>query len=133
MADSEVTISSKLDEAITTLLGKTVDGIDSTVGFLEGQLPDYVQQLLVWYSMRSLMQTVGGIAILLASVAIIVWLIKLDNARDTYHKWDVEWLFPAVVLLIPTSVALCLINLTWLQIWVAPKVWLVEYAAKLVN
>ena len=133
MADSEVTISSKLDEAITTLLGKTVDGIDSTVGFLEGQLPDYVQQLLIWHSMRSLMQTVGGIALLLASVAIIVWLIKLDNARDTHHKWDVEWLFPAVVLLIPTSVALCLINLTWLQIWVAPKVWLVEYAAKLVN
>ena len=30
-------------------------------------------------------------------------------------------------------IAMSRINLEWLQIWLAPKVWLIEYASKLIG
>ena len=49
---------------------------------------------------------------------------------------DVAGIYQVVgAVLSVTSVVLSgiFINLTWLQIWIAPKVWLLEYAAKLVS
>jgi hypothetical protein len=38
-----------------------------------------------------------------------------------------------VFMAVPIAAGFGAINLTWLQIWIAPKVWLIEYAAGLVK
>jgi hypothetical protein len=59
---------------------------------------------------------------------------KLIDATKTLSKYEKTDRILAISLgnaLILCLVFITLINLEWLQIWIAPRVWLIEYAAKL--
>lgn len=42
-------MNEQLQVALAQLLGKTIGGIDSSVAFVQSELPDVIQQLLMWY------------------------------------------------------------------------------------
>lgn len=118
-------MNEQLQAALATLLGKTIDGIDSSVAFVQSELPDVIQQLLTWYMV---------VNAIYAIIAIAIPFIYYKLARAAYIKMneDIEaGVIISMVGIIPAIASLILINVEWLQIIIAPKIWLIEYAASL--
>jgi len=126
-------MSEELQKALSELLGKANDGIDSASGFLVAELPDVIHQLLMWHGVYSF------ITCLLSIITLIVtYKVSINIANKTFNAEGESFInyphviFPiAIISAIVVPVSLSYINIEWLQIWIAPKVWLIEYAAKL--
>lgn len=126
-------MNEQLQEALAELLGKANNGIDTAGDFLASELPEVIQQLLMWHGVKSFI-----VSLICILAPFIIYKVSAKIARLTWQADDADmWDYPHVI--IPTGVIggfaliMCTanINLTWLQIWIAPKVWLIEYAASL--
>lgn len=127
-------MNEQLQQALTSILDKTMSGVDASVEFMQAELPDVIQQLLMWYATKSAILAILGMVILCA-------LLKLDtkaykvikeehDADEVFLIWGLMGSIVRAIYILP----LCMIsNLDWLQIWIAPKIWLIEYAASLVK
>lgn len=138
------------------LLQKASDGINSAVSFSKAQIPDVVHQLLVWNFVQSMVATV----ICLITIPIVVWFCIWQSRRvqcgvigeDGYswekgkpkYKVTLAWcadgdLNPAVMFLAAIVVVwfgwvvTVLSNPVWLQIWLSPKLYIIQYAAQLIK
>ena len=129
----------KFQLAISDLLEKSIRAMEAGGEFLGEQIPDVVYQLLLWHGVKSAMYCVIGILL----VGFIVWINKkqfnsIKEQKEEDESWgeylsdlpilmcnmfQAFWIFPLVIL----------INIEWLQIWLTPKVWLIEYGAKLIK
>lgn len=133
-------MNEELQQAITTLINKAVSGADATAEFLSGEIPDYIYQLLMWYGVSSFIQMVVGVIAIVSAIVLppIIYKrgdIACKNAKEKYQKdatatWHWTMIIVSVIFGI---VGLTMINIEWLKIWIAPKVWLVDYAAQLVK
>lgn len=121
------------NELLNSFLEKTLSGMDTAVSFLEAEIPEVIKQLLMWNFAYNL------ILFLVASVLIIIWIkSELYIWKKLYplSKDEESFIFMNIVpgglarlgLLVLIAV---IVNLKWLMIWIAPKVWLLEYAATL--
>lgn len=126
-------MSEELQNAIQQLITKTLDGVDTSVAFLNAELPDYVYQLLLWYGVYNFLITV-----IFTIILCVAWYLPYKSrgamlAMGMNWKngpgWQVTWIF-SVFISVPCVIEM---NLIWLQIWIAPKVWLIEYASSLVK
>lgn len=130
----------ELNTALARLIEQATTGIDASVGFLQAQLPDVVVQLLMWHGVKSgLLFAIGWVA--------LFFLIRTDvrlgkrcwnsvKGKPTYDQddfWFGYCLAGTVARVAYIPFLIVAIDLTWLQIWIAPKVWLLEYAANLVR
>jgi len=123
-----------LQTAITKLLDTTLNGIDNTTIFLEGQLPDYILQLLLWHGWKSGILCAMGMMLLTTFITIDYKVFKYGQRREwNGEQWFGFMMASGITGVISTVASFSLINLTWLQIWIAPKVFLVEYATNLVK
>jgi hypothetical protein len=103
------------------------------VSFLQAELPDVIYQLLLWHGVKSLIYAASAVVIFLMFFRQSVYFAKAI-LRECENDGDgsilfIPYAFAHILYLFPIS----LFNLTWLQIWIAPKVWLLEYAANLVK
>ena len=138
----------QLNERLLTFIDKFLAGIDGTVDFMSEQLPDYIEQLLVWYAVYGAVMTLFGIILISVSTYIVVKYSgvgekvdeskssRYDNHRPTWtHDNDGDLMGSIVIVCVGYLMILWVgfyhINLDWLQIMIAPKVWLVEYASQL--
>ena len=149
-------MNDKANEVLLQLLNKAMAGIDAAVQFSQAQIPDVVHQLLVWNFTKSVIFTIFA----LATIPPVIWFLRKMLKREVvgvvgdegyYWRrgqpkykptliWDEDGnLDPsALFLIIPITLwALLLVvavgNMTWLKIWLAPKLYLLEYAASLVK
>lgn len=120
---------------------QTGKGVGIALDFIKDQAPDVIRQLLVWKCVVSatyclLAVALFGLMVFLA-YKLNKWLFTADKDGDKpIDDGDVG--IPAVLfgnffiqlLWIPICINA---NLTWLQILIAPKVWLLEYAASLIK
>lgn len=126
-------MNEQLQKALAELLGKANDGIDTAGEFLASELPEVIQQLLMWHGIKSFVELIFGIFLILM---ILVYAKVAPEHIDKIEDSEVSAL--AIVLSIIVCIAAFILslfkmNLEWLQIWIAPKVWLIEYAAKLAS
>lgn len=141
-------MNEQLQNALADLLTKANNGIEAGADFLSAELPDVIQQLLMWYGVYNGIKFLTGSAVLIALM--VIWvkysgrgkLIDKDkdyrqgNSRITLtHDGDGD-VGPHMVATILLSclfmgLSFAAVNLTWLKIWIAPKIWLIEYAATL--
>ena len=141
-------MNEQLQNALTEILNHTISGIDSSVAFMEAQLPDVVEQMLLWYMVKGLLFTLAGVAIFLAPFIFLLVAHKkgytgIGEASDYSYKPTLTHdnqgdpfafsIGASITVIITTTVSAMLINLEWLQIWLAPKLWLIEYTAGLVK
>lgn len=121
-----------MNEELRKVLTEILNGALTAKDFILAELPEVVQQLLLWKFWLSITYNVVGISISILSIVLARKLYKyIDGIEsNTYDMDGVKWF--SVLVLIPTIPALVEgLNLTWLQIWVAPKIYLIEYAASL--
>ena len=140
-ATSVVSMSDKLQGAIAELITKSLNLAEVSGEFLASEIPDVVYQLMLWHGVKSGLQCLVGI--LLPAILLYVnyrfykWIVSVpdpehpnctiwDNFNDGQEAGSVIYIAMSTLACVPIS---CInINIEWLQIWIAPKVWLLEYA-----
>lgn len=160
---TNTTAPNPLDEALTRLINRSVDAAESVAGditnatgtaldFLAAEIPDVIQQLLIWHAIESLIWFLPGL-LLIAAPWLVYWRWggrgeptdpdaytgaaryeeTLTHYRDgTVHFDAVVGLVLAGAVTTTAGFLLTMNSLEWLQILVAPKLYLLEYARVLV-
>ena len=127
----------ELQTALAELIQKTIQGAGSTKTFLIKEIPDVLNQLLMWHGWYNFILFLTGILIFILIIIFnrkqYKWIKKGFNEKGIDWADDKPYLMCNAfqfIWIIPYEEFL---NLTWLQIWIAPKVWLIEYMTKLVK
>ncbi|AVH85320.1 hypothetical protein RsoM2USA_392 [Ralstonia phage RsoM2USA] len=147
-------IADPASRLLLTLIEKTGSAIETGVNFLSEQIPDVLRQLLMYNLIVSVAWFTVGVAI----VCFGLWIIKssfkaTDKMHAEYAKALSEWeeksrdkfagrmpereeefllpmcVFAAIIIVVGMSVMA--FHMDWLKIWIAPKIYLLEYAADL--
>jgi hypothetical protein len=145
-ANTTTTNVTTLEQSLVAIINKASEGVDTGVSFLSVQLPDVVHQLLTWKMLESVSYNLLAIVLIVLMIKSFKYIGKGDRIHGEYcnyyketlthnHDGDTDGrivITTSGYLLISAS-ALHYLNLTWLQIWVAPKIFLIEYASSLVK
>jgi hypothetical protein len=131
-------MNEETQEKANQVLAALIESVASVRDFAIEQAPDVIQQLLTWNFTTTLISFFGWL------ICIGLWLyvnwiqykwIKNGGGRDGLGD-----LFPWIVInvFIQSIIILAFIkwinvSMDWLKIWLAPKLYLVEYAAELVK
>ena len=123
-------MNEELQKALGELLSKANDGIDAASGFLVAELPEVIQQLLSWHCALSLVWAIVFVVMFITSIKLFLWGGGEDCKGSEMEV--VVWLLTALGGVVTFFLAINRI-IEALQIWIAPKVWLIEYAASLAS
>ncbi len=138
---SRVSEQAEIGDRVNRLLNWVEETARQTTDFASDQVPLYVQELLAWNFAISLVWF-GVHVVLLSAVAYFfkkyTFVKERWTEKDRYSEWpwDVRGTTTFVgtlVCLATTLVVFCNLNLDWLKIKLAPRVWLVEYISDLVK
>ena len=129
-------MNEELQKAISDLITGVLETTKEAGGFLAGELPEYITQLLYWHGLYSFLFTLLGTLILIVFVTLDIKVGKWVWKEDRKHG-EIFWMGYVMLGNVPRVVyfltATGCMSVTWLQIWLAPKVWLVEYASTLIG
>lgn len=126
--------SNKANEVLAAILEKAMATAEKTGTFLQEQAPDVVQQLLTWKLVQySVSAVVCFIAFFLLAYLASKTLKSLGEEDSYFVTWQPPVLAASGVGALVVSISAANNALTAMQIWLAPKVYLIEYAANLVK
>lgn len=134
-------MNEQLQTAIADLIEKSLTAFQKGADFLSAELPEVIHQLLLWKMVSSAVGCAVGVLIIIGSVVWLVyqwkyWTTVIDTIYGERMRIESDagpFCFLNIFVFIPIVFGSLLLNLTWLKIWLAPKVWLIEYAATLVG
>lgn len=112
---------------VDTILGKAIEAATSTGDFLKEQIPDVVNQLIKWTIVSN---TVG---VLFGSLALVGSYKMAKAAMASCRGYREFWAFGVVASIIPGLAMTISSGMELIKILVAPKLWLLEYAAHLMR
>lgn len=123
-----------LQASLAAIITKATDGITEGINFLSVQIPDVLHQLLVYKFTVSLVENIlSGIFILtMGIIAFLTYKIAVKAIDRTEGFSLFLWIISLLFTVLP-SILCSRFNLVWLQIWLSPKLYLIEYAASLVK
>jgi hypothetical protein len=124
-----VDVTDKLNSSLI----KMIDGLEDGVAFLGAELPEYINQLLMWNMLESLVKCLVGVIIPILMLLMYRKLWTLSEGWEEVNSFMSRMITGMCGGSICVAVVIININLEWLQIWITPKVWLVEYATALVK
>lgn len=130
-------MNKQYEEVLARFLNGVMDTAEKLNDFAQSELPDVVQQALAWHFAYSIIMSSLGILIILAYISLMLWAKKKHDASKDYsvrEGWLMFIIFGGMIAgAFTLMISAAIINLQWLKIWIAPKLWLIEYAAKLVK
>jgi hypothetical protein len=99
------------------------------IDFASEQIPEVIHQLLLWKFTTSLMAFCLGLSLFISTII----GVRLVSKQKHWHSSDRDFCIGLTILLggVFSTIIMCA-NLTWLKIWIAPKLFLIEYAAELI-
>jgi len=125
-------------ENLETVLAESIikfnGAVEKGVEFSIEQAPDLINQALTWNFITSALSMVGFFIAIYVIYALNRYQIKAyrgsESFRETFNGGAclvnfIQILWPFILF--------DLFSIEWLKIWIAPKLWLVEYAADLVK
>lgn len=143
-------MNDQLQVQLANLISSITTSANEAKGFILSELPDVVHQILTWYFTINLIYFIAA----LAGFTFVIYIIYISVTackhrrqtagalhrfiscyRDNGTFYDIHpsalalWL-PAFTVFIISCMK---INLIWLQILIAPKLWLIEYATHLIK
>lgn len=134
-ADLATKFGDNANRAIAGLIDKVTAGMDQATSFLASQIPDVLHQLLVYNFAVSLIQFVVFLLIVLTIISFAVAVIRYALKQGDLDEDD----WGGLALVVAFSGLLVFVDWiiffdgAWLKIWLAPKIWLIEYAANLIK
>jgi hypothetical protein len=133
-------MNEQLQQALASLIAMVVTGAEALYEFGAEQVPLVLQQLLLWHAVQSLIYFCIGMLMTLVCGYLAVAPYLYAASGRTRHKlgrwWGSDAELPVSVIMVPCLAAGLVItmnSLAWLKIWLAPNLYLLEYAAKLIK
>jgi len=123
-------MTQELEQKANEALIKLIDSSTSAVEWSVQQLPEVIEQLLRWKMVTSLIRFSASTVLFLIVIGIVTNLIRLGVKNKLCEDLAIGHIVPSLFI---SVVAYCSFDLTWLKIHIAPKVYLIEYAAELVK
>ena len=125
-----------LKQAMASVLTGAMETAGQAKDFILEEMPIVIQQLLYWKFAEHLIYAIMAVLMLIVSIGYWIWYIRQSNKH--WDDWSEDQVAGRLVIggvatAILTISALNTINIKWLMIWVAPKIYLIEYAAELVK
>ena len=114
-------MNEQLQNAVATILERAITGIDSSVDFMQAELPEVIEQLLMWYAVKGVILTFIGFALMVPFIFVVRKITSEDIKILTGIVSFLGFLIVLSNIMEP------------IQIWIAPKIWLMEYAASIVK
>ena len=130
-------MNESLQQALAGILNKTMAGVEAGVSFLSAELPDVIQQLLVWKLAQSPVLLALGVSFLVLSAYLLrkgLKNMKEEGVKTWTNRQEHRYVAPYIISAFAVSIGfvMSMVNgATALQIWLAPKIYLIEYAASL--
>ena len=131
-------MNEQLQLAVSTLIQTSLNAIDKGTTFLSNQIPEVIQQLLLRKAIASFIEFSSGIFLIGGIFAWLIYQYKYwtTTVTTTWGTKKVRFEDDAggafsllnILLIIPLIYGIRCINLIWLQILIAPKLYLIEYA-----
>ena len=116
-----------LENTANEALKGMIEASTSASSWVISELPEVVDQLLKWKFIESLAFFVIGVVLLLSAVAVMGVNARKECATPEFIASS----FVYVILSGIISLSIISCNLDWLQILLAPKVYLIEYASQI--
>lgn len=125
---------SKIEDTVVELIQKSVSSVEQGISWLSGELPDVIHQFLMWELAKH------SIGIFLSLLPIILFIrsiiIYLKDYEEIQCKDDGTFMILIIVSGVFSIFAVghfvcSIMNIT--QILIAPKIYLIEYAASLMK
>lgn len=130
-------MNDQMQQALFAILNKAMSGVEAGTSFLQAELPDVIHQLLAWKLASSLLAMLIGIIVIFVYWRLVRAFMKseIDSALKDSRGNPTTPVFAGLVIGgCASAVSLIFIltdGSTALQIALAPKVYLIEYAASL--
>jgi hypothetical protein len=125
-----ISMNEELQTALTTLINKLMEAGGSATDFVVSEAPTVVQQLLLFAFVKSFLFFLLGVTFILTGFIgghyHRRWIYSNDTNKQAYSGCD--WVVRAAGFII--GFIICTANLTWLKVWLAPTVFVLEYAAR---
>ncbi len=130
-----------LETALVDILNSVTATAGQAKDFLVDQTPDVIRQLLAWKMAESIAYDVVAVLVLVALIVNTRMYVKYIalNGFEKPKSYDLNPVSMSWTILgaAGTIVGVCTFfaaaNLNWLQIWLAPKIYLIEYAKSLIH
>lgn len=122
------------EEPLKVALMEIVNSAIAAKDFLLAEIPDVIYQLLLWNFWYYLVICIAP-TLVWASINSIffIFIVPYLVEKDIGDAWIPICIFGLGADAVLTGWMVYGWNLQWLQIWIAPKIWLIEYAANLVK
>ncbi len=118
-----------LQQALSQVINKTVEGAQAGLHFLQEQLPDVIHQLLMWNAVKD-----GVLCVVwLISAGLLCWLTARCIKAGIRDDEEIMYMVSIIPGIVAGTLAVIgfAYGLEFLEIVVAPKIFLIEYAAHL--
>ncbi len=124
-------MNEELNKALTDLIVKATETAESGAAFLQSEIPEVVEQLLLWHLVQSSVFCALG---LFVTVLCMFLIRKYAPKCDAYDMRPADAIVILSALFWVMSLMVAVPNgFTAFKILIAPKVWLIEYTARLVQ
>lgn len=133
--------SGSLEAALADMITRATTSAGKATDFLVAEVPEVLEQLVMWYGVKSGLLCLIGVIGLIFTVRFIKRNSGCGKQKDdgkyrytlTHDSYGTvgPHCLALVASLAPFIGFYCLLNLEWLQILIAPKVWLIQYGAEL--
>lgn len=134
MSETKEVVVNKADQVLGQLLDRALNGVDKAVEFSQAQIPEVIEQLLMWKMMESVLWNVAALAVLVV-LCVFQWLcFGKHRWCESFSEGDgslgAAWFFSSAIMIV---FVITFLDFDWLKIMVAPKLYLLEYAADFVK
>jgi hypothetical protein len=134
-------MNEELEAKANDALASVLDGVIEAKDFVISQVPDVIHQLLTWNFTASIIPfMITLILFIIESVCFIRALKHYNKTGWPENIYDTNFVKIGSIIIVVLFLLSCFIlipimclNTGWLQIWLAPKVWLIEYAANIIK
>jgi hypothetical protein len=135
-------MSNELEQKAVEVVDKLIVGMDALTNFASMQIPDVAKQAISYAAVDNLITIAFCVLFSLSFAIVVKYVMRIDFAAAKDGFWVEDNLitvhgaliivfygtFAAVSVLVAMG---CVSEL--IKIWIAPKVWLMEYTASLVK
>ena len=130
-------MNEQLSNALVNLITQVTSGAEEAGKFLIAETPEVVRQILTWYLAESVIYCLVGVVMFILSWKVYKHISIKPEEHESNFYWetpknpDFPFVIAVCTLIMVNTFQFMLWDLTWLKIWIAPKLWLIEYAAVL--
>ena len=130
-------MNTDLENALITILNKSIETAESASNFLVAEIPDVAAQALMYYGAINFLGAITAIGVFIYCFITIGNSSKKDPTyweRKTRDSEDLRYNLPLLLRFLGMVVSFIIAAYkipTTLKIYLAPKLWLIEYATSI--